>query len=179
MKALSPSSSSLFPCLKLRPEKPKLNLNPGIFCASLSCTESISYKSVTAKGRLSFKLFFLSFNSSRGHYVTANNCLRTKVHSCATQKKKLLLMGSLVFVGQDGGTATSRDYKGNGYKLQAPRFLGSFGWTSASYDWSMVFKATINQSKLGVIQPNDAKNRCPESLCPFPLQFLEWRIQID
>ena len=87
MKALSPSSSSLFPCLKLRPEKPKLNLNPGIFCASLSCTESISYKSVTAKGRLSFKLFFLSFNSSRGHYVTANNCLRTKVHSCATQKK--------------------------------------------------------------------------------------------
>ena len=43
----------------------------------------------------------------------------------------------------------------------------------------MVFKATINQSKLGVIQPNDAKNRCPESLCPFPLQFLEWRIQID
>ena len=126
MKALSPLSSSLFPCLKLRPEKPKLNLNPGIFCASLSCTESISYKSVTAKGRLSFKLFFLSFNSSRGHYVTANNCLRTKVHSCATQKKKLLRMGSLVFVGQD-----------------------------------------------------DAKNRCPESLCPFPLQFLEWRIQID
>ena len=146
MKELSPSSSSLFPCLKLRPEKPKLNLNPGIFCASLSCTESISYKSVTAKGRLSFKLFFLTFNSSRGHYVTANNCSRTKVHSCATQKKKLLLMGSLVFVGQDGGTAKSRDYKGNGCKLLAPRFLGSFGWTSASYDWSMVFKVTINES---------------------------------
>ena len=40
----------------------------------------------------------------------------------------------------------STNYKGNGYNLSAQRFLGSFGWTSVSYDWSMVFKATINQS---------------------------------
>ena len=39
-----------------------------------------------------------------------------------------------------------RNYKGNGLKLSAQRFLGSFVWTSVSYDWSVVFKATINQS---------------------------------
>ena len=38
---------------------------------------------------------------------------------------------------------TSRE---NGYKLWAQCFLGPFGWTSACYDWSMVFKATISQS---------------------------------
>ena len=37
----------------------------------------------------------------------------------------------------------SRNYKGNRYKLSSQRFLG---WTSFSYDWSMAFKATINQS---------------------------------
>ena len=39
-----------------------------------------------------------------------------------------------------------RNYKGSGYKLSAQRFLGLLGWTSVSYDWWMVFKATINQS---------------------------------
>ena len=39
-----------------------------------------------------------------------------------------------------------RNYKGNGLNLSAQRFLGSFVWTSVSYVWSMVFKATINQS---------------------------------
>ena len=28
------------------------------------------------------------------------------------------------------------------YKVSAQRFVGSFGWTSFSYDWSMVLKAT-------------------------------------
>ena len=39
-----------------------------------------------------------------------------------------------------------RNYKGNELKLLAQRFQGSFGWTTVSYDWSMVFKATINRS---------------------------------
>ena len=39
----------------------------------------------------------------------------------------------------------SRSYKGSGYKLSAQRFLGSLGWTNVSYDWSLVFTATINQ----------------------------------
>ena len=29
-----------------------------------------------------------------------------------------------------------------------PGLLGAFGWTSVSYDWPMVFKATINQSEV-------------------------------
>ena len=105
MKALSPSSSSLFPCLKLRPEKPKLNLNPGIFCASLSCTESISYKSVTAKGRLSFKLFFLSFNSSRGHYTSLRITAYELRSALAQYKKKSL----------------SREVWSSGNKMAAPQ----------------------------------------------------------
>ena len=32
----------------------------------------------------------------------------------------------------------------DGYNLWAQWFLGSFGWTNGSDDWSMVFKATIN-----------------------------------
>ena len=42
---------------------------------------------------------------------------------------------------------TQANYKGNGYKLSAQPFLGSFGRTSNSYDWLMVLKATINQSQ--------------------------------
>ena len=50
----------------------------------------------------------------------------------------------------------SRNYKGNGNKLSAQRFhLGSFEWTSNSYDWSMLFKATINQSQETLVHPND------------------------
>ena len=40
----------------------------------------------------------------------------------------------------------SRSYKGAGYKLSAQRFLGSLRWTNVSYDWSLVFTTTINQS---------------------------------
>ena len=29
-----------------------------------------------------------------------------------------------------------RNYMGNGYKLSAKRFVGSFGWTRVGYDWS-------------------------------------------
>ena len=40
-----------------------------------------------------------------------------------------------------------RNYKGNGNKLSAQRLLGSFGWTSFSYDWLiMVALNTIDQS---------------------------------
>ena len=40
--------------------------------------------------------------------------------------------------------------------------------TSVSYDWSMVFKATINQSQVTLAHPNDPRNRSAQSLYPFP-----------
>ena len=47
----------------------------------------------------------------------------------------------------------STDSKENEYKLWVRRFLESFsGWTSVSYDWSAVFKATINQSQVTPVQ---------------------------
>ena len=55
-----------------------------------------------------------------------------------------------------------------GYKLWVQWFLGSLGWAKVSYDWSMVFKATIHQSERTIVQPNDPKNLCAESLYPFP-----------
>ena len=57
-----------------------------------------------------------------------------------------------------------RNCKGNGYKLPAQPFLGLFGWTSNSYDWLIILKATINQSQGLLVQPNDPRNRCIESL---------------
>ena len=64
--------------------------------------------------------------------------------------------------------------KGNGYKL----FWPAFGPTKL--DWSMVFKATINQSQVHVtlVHPNDPKNHCAESLYPFFFEFAEWSITI-
>ena len=40
-----------------------------------------------------------------------------------------------------------RNSRENGNKVWEQGFLGSFGCTSLNYDWSMVFKATI-QTKL-------------------------------
>ena len=53
-------------------------------------------------------------------------------------------------------------------KLWVQRFLGSLGWAKVSYDWSIVLKATIHQSERTIVQPNDPKNLCAESLYPFP-----------
>ena len=41
-----------------------------------------------------------------------------------------------------------RLFKGNRHKLCAQRFLGSFGWTSATYDWLMIALNTIELQKL-------------------------------
>ena len=41
------------------------------------------------------------------------------------------------------------------------------GRTSVNYDWSMVFKATINQSQVTLVNPNHPRDRCAESLYPF------------
>ena len=35
---------------------------------------------------------------------------------------------------------------------------------SNTYDWSMVLKATINQSQETVVHPNDLRSHCSESL---------------
>lgn len=60
----------------------------------------------------------------------------------------------------------------NGYKLYATWFLGSFGWTSVSYHWTIVFKATVGQSYTTL---NTQKIK---SLDPFPLYIFRnaWRI---
>ena len=55
--------------------------------------------------------------------------------------------------------------------------VSGIGWTSVSYDWSMAFKATINQSLVTLAHPNDPTNHCAESLYLFPL-FLEFEITI-
>ena len=57
-------------------------------------------------------------------------------------------VGMLVVRFSTATIPLARHYKGNGYKLSAQRFLGLFGWTSVSYDWLMVLKATINQSQV-------------------------------
>ena len=70
--------------------------------------------------------------------------------------------------------ANSRE---NRYKLWV-QSLGAFGWTSVGYDWSIVFKATINQSYVTLVHQNDPRTRCAESfLYPFAFQFLEWGIR--
>ena len=63
-----------------------------------------------------------------------------------------------------------RSLRENGYKLWLQWFLGRLGWKSVSYDWSMVFKATINQSQVTFVHPNDPGDRCAEILYPFPLK---------
>ena len=66
-----------------------------------------------------------------------------------------------------------RNSKENGYRLWVQWFLESLRWKNVSYDWSMVFIATNNQSKGTLVHPNDCRNRCAES---FTLQFLEWEL---
>ena len=53
------------------------------------------------------------------------------------------------------------NYKGHAYNISGQ------GRTSANYDWSMVFKATINQSQVTLVDPNDPRDRCAECLYPF------------
>ena len=64
----------------------------------------------------------------------------------------------------------TRNKKGNGYKLSAQQFhLGSFGWKSNSYDWSTVLKATINQSQVTLVRPNDPNKSLRRKLVPISL----------
>ena len=61
-----------------------------------------------------------------------------------------------------------RRLRENGYKLWVQCFLGRLGWESVSHDWSIVIKATINQSQVTFVHPNDPGDRCAEILYPFP-----------
>ena len=78
----------------------------------------------------------------------------------------------------------SRNFEGNGNKLLAQRFLGSFGsgahnlfwWTNVTYNWLMVAMYTINQSNLTLVHPNNARKHCTQSLYPSSLEFLKWGI---
>ena len=53
----------------------------------------------------------------------------------------------------------------NGYKLWVQWFLASFGWTSICYDWSMVFKATINQSYVTLVHKTIPEFVAPKASC--------------
>ena len=75
-----------------------------------------------------------------------------------------------------------RSLRENGYKLWVHWFLGRLRWKSVSYDWSMVFKATINQSQVTFVHPNNPRDRCAEILNPFLLKSLwiiKWGIGIQ
>ena len=63
-----------------------------------------------------------------------------------------------------------RNSRENGYKLWVQWFLGSYGWTSVTCDWSIVIKATINQSKVTLVH-QDPRNLCTENFYPFSLKF--------
>ena len=62
----------------------------------------------------------------------------------------------------------------NGYKLWVQWLPGSFAWKSVSYDWSMLFKETISQSKAKLVNRTDpnAPNACTHSPCS--LRSEEW-----
>ena len=66
--------------------------------------------------------------------------------------------------------------KENGYTLSMQQLLGSFGRISVTYDWLMVALNTIDQSSLTLVQPNDPRNHCSQSLYPFSLEVLKWWI---
>ena len=66
--------------------------------------------------------------------------------------------------------------KENGYTLSMQQLLGSFGRISVTYDWLMVALNTIDQSSLTLVQPNDPRNPCSQSLYPFSLEVLKWWI---
>ena len=69
------------------------------------------------------------------------------------------------------------DYKGNGYKLWVQWFLKSFGWTKVSYDWSMVFKETINQSERTRVHQTIPKPVAPKACIHSPglaVSVLTW-----
>ena len=69
-----------------------------------------------------------------------------RIHSAAPTATKYLYSAMSFHCRHPLPLFSTPSYKGHGYKLSTQRFLGFFGWTSVSYDWSMVFKATINQS---------------------------------
>ena len=60
--------------------------------------------------------------------------------------------------------ATPETLRGMGTSFLREDFLGSFGWTSVSYDWSMVFKANINQSEVTLVHLHGPRNRFADSL---------------
>ena len=74
----------------------------------------------------------------RTSFLTTGQC---------TVPLKLLARRSPLESSTFGPIPLFRNYKENGYTLSAQPFLGSFGWTSNSNDWSMVLKASINQSQ--------------------------------
>ena len=67
--------------------------------------------------------------------------------------------------------SNSRNYKGNGYKPLAQRFLGFSGWTSLTDDWFLVALNTIDQSQLMLVHLNEPRNRCAESCTHTPYSF--------
>ena len=79
--------------------------------------------------------------------------------------------------------------KGNGYTFSVKRFVGSFGWTSATYEWLMVALNTI-ASQTGIFRgarfSSLPTNACStEDNIPFPslanhiVLSKFWKVDLD
>ena len=70
------------------------------------------------------------------------------------------------------GIVHFKNSRENEYELWAQWFLGSFRWRSVSYDWWMVFKATINQS---TSKPKQSQKSLPaRTLVRILLRYSFW-----
>ena len=63
--------------------------------------------------------------------------------------------------------------KGMGTRFRRNHFWESFRWTSVTYDWLIV---ALNTRLLTLVHLNNPRNHCTESLYPFSLAFVKWRI---
>ena len=60
-------------------------------------------------------------------------------------------------VGEKIQFPTPESLRGMGTRFPCNDSWDRFGRTSVNYDWSMVFKATINQSQVTLVNPNDPR----------------------
>ena len=64
---------------------------------------------------------------------------------------------------------TSASFRVKGTSFGCSVFFGSFGWTSVTYDWSMVFKATIKPVISNACSPKWSQESLRRKLVPIPL----------
>ena len=63
-----------------------------------------------------------------------------------------------------------------GSSFRRSNFWNDLGGQTLSNDWSMVFESTIDKSEVTPFHPHDPRNHWAESLYPFSLLSLQWRM---